>query len=627
MPPLRSRTVTHGRNMAGARALLRATGVAREDIGRPIVAVANSFTEFVPGHVHLREVGQVVSDAVRAAGAIPREFNTIAVDDGIAMGHGGMLYSLPSRELIADAVEYMVNAHCADALICISNCDKITPGMLIAAMRLNIPTVFVSGGPMEAGRPAGAAAIAAGGRKLDLIDSMVASADPSVSDAELLDMEESACPTCGSCSGMFTANSMNCLTEAIGLALPGNGTTLATHAARRGLFERAGAAIAELTRRYYTDGDESVLPRAIASRDAFENAMALDVAMGGSTNTILHLLAAAHEGGVNFGLKEIDELSRRVPCLCKVAPSSSYHVEDVHRAGGIPAILGELDRADLLNTAVRTVHSDSLREFLDAWDLRSDSVRDEAVELYHAAPGGVRTTKPYSQSARWETLDLDRSDGCIRDVAHAFTADGGLAVLYGNLAPEGAIVKTAGVPEELFRFEGTARVFESQEAAVDGILGGAVSAGDVVVIRYEGPRGGPGMQEMLYPTSFLKGKGLGRACALITDGRFSGGTSGLSICHVAPEAAAGGVIALVEDGDAITIDIPRRDLTLEVPDGALAARRDRVLARLHSYRPADRERPVSAALQAYAAMTTSAAQGAARDVGLLGDRAYGSGGR
>ncbi len=627
MPPLRSRTVTHGRNMAGARALLRATGVAREDIGKPIVAVANSFTEFVPGHVHLREVGQVVSAAVKAAGAIPREFNTIAVDDGIAMGHGGMLYSLPSRELIADAVEYMVNAHCADAMICVSNCDKITPGMLIAAMRLNIPTVFVSGGPMEAGRPAGAAAIAAGGRKLDLIDSMVASADPSVSDAELLDMEESACPTCGSCSGMFTANSMNCLTEAIGLALPGNGTTLATHAARRGLFERAGAAIVDITRRYYADDDESVLPRAVACRDAFENAMALDVAMGGSTNTILHLLAAAHEGGVNFGLKEIDELSRRVPCLCKVAPSSSYHVEDVHRAGGIPAILGELDRAGLLSTAVRTVHSESLRDFIDAWDLQSESVRDEAVELYHAAPGGVRTTKPYSQSARWETLDLDRSEGCIRDVAHAYTADGGLAVLYGNLAPEGAIVKTAGVPEELFRFEGTARVFESQEAAVDGILAGAVSAGDVVVIRYEGPRGGPGMQEMLYPTSFLKGKGLGLACALITDGRFSGGTSGLSICHVAPEAAAGGVIALAEDGAAIPHDIPRRDLTLEGPDAGLAARRDRVLARLHSYRPADRERPVSAALQAYAAMTTSAAQGAARDVGLLGDRAAGSGGR
>ena len=615
MPPLRSRTVTHGRNMAGARALLRATGVAREDIGRPIVAVANSFTEFVPGHVHLREVGQVVSDAVRAAGAIPREFNTIAVDDGIAMGHGGMLYSLPSRELIADSVEYMVNAHCADALICISNCDKITPGMFIAAMRLNIPTVFVSGGPLEAGKPV--AGLTTGGRKLDLIDPMVAAADPSVSDAELFEMEESACPTCGSCSGMFTANSMNCLTEAIGLALPGNGTTLATHAARRGLFERAGTAIVELTRRYYTDDDESVLPRAIANREAFENAMALDVAMGGSTNTILHLLAAAHEGEVAFGLKEIDELSRRVPCLCKVAPSSNYHVEDVHRAGGIPAILGELDRGGLLNRSVRTVHSDSLRDFIDAWDLSSGSVRDEAVELYHAAPGGVRTTRPYSQSARWESLDTDRESGCIRDIEHAYTADGGLAVLYGNLAPEGAIVKTAGVPEELFRFEGTARVFESQEDAVDGILGGAVSAGDVVVIRYEGPRGGPGMQEMLYPTSFLKGKGLGRACALITDGRFSGGTSGLSICHVAPEAALGGVIALVANGDQITIDIPRRDLTLEVSDTELATRRDQVLARLHGYRPADRSRPVSAALQAYAAMTTSAATGAARDLSQL----------
>jgi dihydroxy-acid dehydratase len=603
--------------MAGARALLRATGVAREDIGRPIVAVANSFTEFVPGHVHLREVGQVVSAAVKAAGAVPREFNTIAVDDGIAMGHGGMLYSLPSRELIADSVEYMVNAHCADALICISNCDKITPGMLIAAMRLNIPTVFVSGGPMEAGKPLGAAVTNAGGRKLDLIDSMVASADPSVSDAELLEMEESACPTCGSCSGMFTANSMNCLAEAIGLALPGNGTTLATHSARRGLFERAGAAVVELARRYYEEDDESVLPRAVASRDAFENAMALDVAMGGSTNTILHLLAAAHEADVNFGLKEIDELSRRVPCLCKVAPSSNYHVEDVHRAGGIPAILGELDRAGLLNTSVQTVHSGSLKDFLETWDLRSGSVRDEAVELYHAAPGGVRTVKPYSQSARWEELDLDREGGCIRDVAHAYSTDGGLAVLYGNLAPQGAIVKTAGVPEELLRFEGTARVFESQEDAVDGILNGVVQAGDVVVIRYEGPRGGPGMQEMLYPTSFLKGKGLGRACALVTDGRFSGGTSGLSICHIAPEAALGGPIALVEDGDRITIDIPRRELTLEVSDTGLAARREQVLAQLHGYHPAHRDRPVSAALQAYAAMTTSAAQGAARDVSQL----------
>jgi len=613
MPPLRSRTVTHGRNMAGARALLRATGVAREDIGKPIIAVANSFTEFVPGHVHLREVGQVVADAIRAAGAVPREFNTIAVDDGIAMGHGGMLYSLPSRELIADSVEYMVNAHCADAMICISNCDKITPGMLIATMRLNIPTVFVSGGPMEAGAPAGLAS----GRKLDLIDSMVASADPSVSDEQLLAMEESACPTCGSCSGMFTANSMNCLTEAIGLALPGNGSTLATHSARRVLFERAGQVIAEITRQYYAEGDESVLPRSIASRDAFENAMALDVAMGGSTNTILHLLAAAHEAGVNFGLKEIDELSRRVPCLCKVAPSSAYHLEDVHRAGGIPSILGELDRAGLLNRGVRTVHSASLGEFLALWDLGSPSVLPEAVELYHGAPGGVRTTRPYSQSARWETLDTDRAGGCIRDAAHAYTADGGLAVLHGNLAPDGAIVKTAGVPEELWQFSGPAVVFESQEDAVAGILGGAVTAGDVVVIRYEGPRGGPGMQEMLYPTSFLKGKGLGRACALITDGRFSGGTAGLSICHIAPEAAAGGTIALAQDGDTIVIDIPRRELRLDVPQDELAVRRERLLASLGSYRPADRQRPVSAALQVYAAMATSAASGAARDITLI----------
>ena len=624
MPPLRSRTVTHGRNMAGARALLRATGVAREDIGKPIIAVANSFTEFVPGHVHLREVGQVVADAIRAAGAIPREFNTIAVDDGIAMGHGGMLYSLPSRELIADSVEYMVNAHCADAMICISNCDKITPGMLIAAMRLNIPTVFVSGGPMEAGTvgaSTGAGLAAGSGRKLDLIDSMVASADPSVSDEQLLALEESACPTCGSCSGMFTANSMNCLTEAIGLALPGNGSTLATHSARRGLFERAGRAIVEITRQYYANGDESVLPRSIASRDAFENAMTVDVAMGGSTNTILHLLAAAHEGSVDFGLKEIDELSRRVPCLCKVAPSSAYHLEDVHRAGGIPSILGELDRAGLLNREVRTVHSTSLREFLDAWDLGSASVSDEAVELYHGAPGGVRTTRPFSQSARWDTLDTDRARGCIRDAAHAYTTDGGLAVLYGNLGPDGAIVKTAGVPEELWRFSGPAVVFESQEHAVAGILGGTVTAGDVVIIRYEGPRGGPGMQEMLYPTSYLKGKGLGRDCALITDGRFSGGTSGLSICHVAPEAAAGGVIALAETGDTVVIDIPRRELRLEVSENELASRRDRVLASLGSYRPAARERPVSVALQVYAAMATSASTGAARDIGLIADSA------
>jgi dihydroxy-acid dehydratase len=609
MPALRSRTVTHGRNMAGARALLRATGVAREDLGKPIIAVANSFTEFVPGHVHLREVAQVVSEAIKQAGAVPREFNTIAVDDGIAMGHGGMLYSLPSRELIADSVEYMVNAHCADAMICISNCDKITPGMLIAAMRLNIPTVFVSGGPMEAGKP-----IVTAGNKLDLIDPMIASADPKVDDAELAQMEESACPTCGSCSGMFTANSMNCLTEAIGLALPGNGTTLATHTARKDLFEKAGRLIVEITKKHYEQNDDSVLPRNIATRDAFENAMALDVAMGGSTNTILHLLAAAHEAGVNFGLKEIDELSRRVPCLCKVAPNSPvYHVEDVHRAGGIQTILGELDRAGLLNRTVHTVHGEPLA----AWDLRSGSTTPEAVELYHAAPGGVRTTQGFSQGARWDSLDTDAESGCIRDVSHAYTADGGLAVLTGNLAPDGAIVKTAGVPEELFRFEGPAVVFESQEAAVDGILGGAVAAGDVVIIRYEGPKGGPGMQEMLYPTSFLKGKGLGRSCALITDGRFSGGTSGLSICHVAPEAAGGGAIALVRDGDRIIIDIPRRELRLDVPDAELATRREELLATLHGYRPVDRQRPISTALQLYAATATSAATGAARDITQL----------
>jgi dihydroxy-acid dehydratase len=612
MPPLRSRTVTHGRNMAGARALLRATGVERADFGKPIVAVANSFTQFVPGHVHLHQVGQVVADAVKQAGGVPREFNTIAVDDGIAMGHGGMLYSLPSREHIADAVEYMVNAHCADALICVSNCDKITPGMLIAAMRLNIPTVFVSGGPMEAGKPVD------GVTKLDLIDPMIASADESVSDERLAEMEENACPTCGSCSGMFTANSMNCLTEAIGLALPGNGTTLATHAARKRLFQDAGRQIVEITRRYYDEDDESVLPLNIATRDAFENAMALDVAMGGSTNTILHLLAAAREARVDFGLKEIDELSRRVPCLCKVAPSTAkYHVEDVHRAGGIPAILGELDRAGLLNRTVRTVHSESLTEFLAAYDVRAESPAPDAVELYHAGPGGVRTTEPYSQHARWDSLDLDREQGCIRDAEHAYTRDGGLAVLYGNIAPDGAIVKTAGVAEELWTFAGPAVVFESQEDAVDGILAGQVTPGDVVVIRYEGPKGGPGMQEMLYPTSFLKGRGLGKSCALITDGRFSGGTSGLSIGHASPEAASGGKIALIEDGDRIVIDIPRRSLDLDVPDDELRAREDKLLAELGGFRPRDRQRPVSAALQAYAAMATSASTGAARDITQL----------
>jgi dihydroxy-acid dehydratase len=613
MPPLRSRTVTHGRNMAGARALLRATGVAREDFGKPIVAVANSFTEFVPGHVHLREVGQVVAAAVKEAGGIPREFNTIAVDDGIAMGHGGMLYSLPSREHIADAVEYMVNAHCADALICVSNCDKITPGMLIAAMRLNIPTVFVSGGPMEAGKPVD------GTTKLDLIDPMIASADESVSDETLAQMEENACPTCGSCSGMFTANSMNCLTEAIGLALPGNGTILATHVARKKLFEDAGRRVVDLARRYYESGDDSVLPLSVATRDAFENAMALDVAMGGSTNTILHLLAAAHEAHVGFGLKEIDELSRRVPCVCKVAPATAkYHIEDVHRAGGIPGILGELDRAGLLNRTVHTIHGDSLGAFLESWDVRSPNAKPEALELFHAAPGGVRTTRPYSQNTRWDDLDLDRTAGCIRDVEHAYTKDGGLAMLYGNLAAEGAVVKTAGVEEELWTFEGPAVVFESQEEAVEGILGDRVKPGDVVVIRYEGPKGGPGMQEMLYPTSFLKGRGLGKACALVTDGRFSGGTSGLSIGHASPEAAAGGGIALVEDGDRVVIDIPGREIRLDVPADVLRDRRERLLKDLGSFRPRDRQRQVSVALRAYAAMATSASTGAARDISQIG---------
>ncbi|GAA3085492.1 dihydroxy-acid dehydratase [Streptosporangium carneum] len=610
MPALRSRTVTHGRNMAGARALLRATGVEGGDFGKPIIAVANSFTQFVPGHVHLREVGDVVAGAIREAGAIPREFNTIAVDDGIAMGHGGMLYSLPSRELIADAVEYMVNAHCADALICVSNCDKITPGMLLAAFRLNIPTVFVSGGPMEAGKTPG--------RKLDLIDPMIASADDSVSDAELLEMEESACPTCGSCSGMFTANSMNCLAEAIGLALPGNGTILATHKARKKLFQDAGRQLVEITRRYYEQDDESVLPRSVATKDAFENAMALDVAMGGSTNTILHILAAAREAGVDFGLKEINEISLRVPCLCKVAPATAkYHVEDVHRAGGIPAILGELDRAGLIHRDAHTVNGGTIGDYIDAWDPCSASVLPEAVELWHAAPGNVRTVKPYSQEARWESLDLDRSEGCVRDSEHAYTRDGGLAVLYGNIATEGCIVKTAGVDESIWRFSGPAVVFESQDDAVEGILNNKVKAGDVVVIRYEGPKGGPGMQEMLYPTSFLKGKGLGKVCALVTDGRFSGGTSGLSIGHASPEAAEGGTIALVEDGDLVEIDIPGRSIELKVSEEELAARRERLVTELGGYRPRDRHRPVSAALQAYAALTTSASTGASRDLSQL----------
>ncbi|GAA1875574.1 dihydroxy-acid dehydratase [Asanoa iriomotensis] len=599
--------------MAGARALWRATGMTDDDFGKPIVAIANSFTQFVPGHVHLRNMGALVAEAVTEAGGVGREFNTIAVDDGIAMGHGGMLYSLPSRELIADAVEYMVNAHTADALVCISNCDKITPGMLLAALRLNIPTVFVSGGPMEAGKTVAVDGVVRG--KLDLIDAMIAASNDAVTDAELNEIERSACPTCGSCSGMFTANSMNCLTEAIGLALPGNGSTLATHSARRQLFLDAGRTVVDLARRYYDDDDSSVLPRSIATRPAFENAVALDVAMGGSTNTVLHLLAAAREAELDFGVKDIDAISRRVPCLAKVAPNTQkYHMEDVHRAGGIPAILGELARGGALDTSVHSVHSPSLSSWLSEWDIRSGSASPAAVSLFHAAPGGVRTTEPFSTSNRWSTLDTDAADGCIRDFAHAYTVDGGLAILHGNLAPEGAVVKTAGVDEELWRFSGPAKVFESQEAAVDGILAKEIQPGDVVVIRYEGPRGGPGMQEMLYPTSFLKGRGLGKACALITDGRFSGGTSGLSIGHVSPEAAGGGLIALVEEGDEIVIDIPARSLTLNVSDEVLSARRVAQEKREKPYTPVDRERPVSAALRAYASMATSASDGAYRKV-------------
>ncbi|MEV7596589.1 dihydroxy-acid dehydratase [Kitasatospora sp. NPDC089797] len=614
MPELRSRTVTHGRNMAGARALLRAAGVAREDFGKPIIAVANSFTEFVPGHTHLQPVGRIVSEAIKEAGGIPREFNTIAVDDGIAMGHGGMLYSLPSRDLIADSVEYMVNAHCADALICISNCDKITPGMLMAALRLNIPTVFVSGGPMEAGK---ATLVDGTVRKLDLIDAISQAVNENVSDEDIAIIEENACPTCGSCSGMFTANSMNCLTEAIGLSLPGNGSVLATHTARRDLYERAGRTVVEITNRHYGQDDASVLPRAIAGRAAFENAMALDIAMGGSTNTILHLLAAAQEAELDFDMRAIDAISRKVPCLSKVAPNGSYYMEDVHRAGGIPAILGELYRGGLLNEDVHTVHADSLAEWLKTWDVRGGSPSAEAVELWHAAPGCKRSAEAFSQSERWDTLDTDAAGGCIRSVEHAYSVEGGLAVLYGNLAEDGCIVKTAGVDESIWTFSGPAVVCESQEAAVEAILAKRVTEGDVVVIRYEGPKGGPGMQEMLYPTSFLKGRGLGKACALITDGRFSGGTSGLSIGHASPEAASGGTIALVEDGDTITIDIPARTIALEVPAEVLAERR-RALEAGHGYRPKDRVRQVSQALRAYAAMATSADKGAVRDVSKLG---------
>ncbi|WP_040836931.1 dihydroxy-acid dehydratase [Nocardia brevicatena] len=612
MPPLRSRTTTIGRNAAGARALWRATGMTDTDFGKPIVAIANSYTQFVPGHVHLKNLGEIVAESVRAADGVPREFHTIAVDDGIAMGHGGMLYSLPSREIIADSVEYMVNAHTADALVCISNCDKITPGMLNAAMRLNIPTVFVSGGPMEAGK-----AVVVGGvaqAPTDLITAIAASANSSVTEEGLTEVERSACPTCGSCSGMFTANSMNCLTEALGLALPGNGSTLATHAARRALFERAGTIVVEIANRWYRDDDDSILPRNVADAKAFRNAMALDVAMGGSTNTVLHILAAAREGEIDFDLRTIEETSRRVPTLSKVAPNSDYHMEDVHRAGGIPAILGELRRAGLLETDVTTVHTPTLDEWLDTWDIRSGKASEEAVELFHAAPGGVRTTEPFSTENRWSSLDTDAANGCIRDIEHAYTAEGGLVVLRGNLAPDGAVLKTAGIDEELFTFQGPAVVVESQEEAVSVILEKKIQPGDVIVVRYEGPAGGPGMQEMLHPTAFLKGSGLGKKCALITDGRFSGGTSGLSIGHISPEAAGGGAIGLVENGDPIRIDVASRTLELLVDDTVLAERRAKMEARERPWQPLHRERPVTTALRAYAAMATSADKGAVRRI-------------
>jgi len=609
MPTYRSRTTTHGRNMAGARGLWRATGMKDEDFGKPIIAIANSFTQFVPGHVHLKDLGQMVAREIEAAGGVAKEFNTIAIDDGIAMGHGGMLYSLPSRELIADSVEYMVNAHCADAIVCISNCDKITPGMLMAALRLNVPVVFVSGGPMEAGK-----VVYKGETKaLDLVDAMVMAADDKVEDEEVAVVERSACPTCGSCSGMFTANSMNCLTEALGLSLPGNGSLVATHADRKELFLKAGRLIVEITKRYYEQNDESVLPRSIASFAAFENAMALDIAMGGSTNTVLHLLAAAREAGVPFTMKDIDRMSRKVPHLCKVAPSiATVHMEDVHRAGGVIGILGELDRKGLINRDVPTVHAPTLGDAIARWDV-TRSNDPQVSELYRAAPGGRRTTEAFSQAERHGELDLDRSKGVIRDIAHAYSRDGGLAVLYGNLAEDGCIVKTAGVDPSSLVFTGKARVYESQEDAVSGILTGKVKAGDFVVIRYEGPKGGPGMQEMLYPTSYLKSKGLGKDCALITDGRFSGGTSGLSIGHVSPEAAEGGAIGLVEENDTITVDIPRRSIRVEVSDEILAARRAAMEAKGEkAWQPVARNRVVSTALKVYALHTTSAANGAVR---------------
>ncbi|WP_095082678.1 dihydroxy-acid dehydratase [Mesorhizobium sophorae] len=612
MPAYRSRTTTHGRNMAGARGLWRATGMKDSDFGKPIIAVVNSFTQFVPGHVHLKDLGQLVAREIEKAGGVAKEFNTIAVDDGIAMGHDGMLYSLPSRELIADSVEYMVNAHCADAMVCISNCDKITPGMLMASLRLNIPTVFVSGGPMEAGK----VVLAGKTQALDLVDAMVAAADDKISDEDVKVIERSACPTCGSCSGMFTANSMNCLTEALGLSLPGNGSTLATHADRKRLFVEAGHLIVDLAQRYYEQDDETALPRNIASKAAFENAMTLDIAMGGSTNTVLHILAAAHEGEINFDQDDIDALSRKVPVLCKVAPAKAdVHMEDVHRAGGIMAILGQLDNAGLINRDLPTVHTRTLGEALDHWDISrstSQSVRD----FFLAAPGGVPTQVAFSQDRRWDDLDLDREKGVIRSVEHPFSKDGGLAVLKGNLALDGCIVKTAGVDESILKFTGPARVFESQDASVKAILANEIKAGDVVVIRYEGPRGGPGMQEMLYPTSYLKSKGLGKACALVTDGRFSGGTSGLSIGHVSPEAAEGGLIGLVQEGDTVEIDIPNRTIRLAVSDAELASRRAAMEAKgIAAWKPEEkRKRKVTTALRAYAAMATSAAKGAVRFV-------------
>ncbi|ASC90217.1 dihydroxy-acid dehydratase [Alcaligenes sp. DN25] len=617
MPQYRSRTSTHGRNMAGARALWRATGMKDEDFSKPIIAVVNSFTQFVPGHVHLKDMGQLVARQIEAVGGVAKEFNTIAVDDGIAMGHGGMLYSLPSRELIADSVEYMVNAHCADAMVCISNCDKITPGMLMAAMRLNIPVVFVSGGPMEAGKvysPDGKTVV----QKLDLVDAMIQAADPNVTDEQAEAVERSACPTCGSCSGMFTANSMNCLTEALGLSLPGNGTIVATHARRQGLFERAGSLIVDLAKRYYEQDDESVLPRNIATYQAFENAMTLDVAMGGSTNTVLHLLAAAQEAGVEFTMADIDKISRRVPCLCKVAPATpEFHMEDVHRAGGIMAILAELARADLLNLDVGNVHSGTLREAIKRWDVKGDNVK-AISDFFRASPGGIPTQVAFSQDRYYQELDTDRVKGCIRDKANAYSQDGGLAVLYGNLAINGCIVKTAGVDESILTFTGTARVYESQDDSVAAILDGVVKAGDVVIIRYEGPKGGPGMQEMLYPTSYLKSMGLGKSSALFTDGRFSGGSSGLVIGHASPEAAEGGNIALVQDGDTIEIDIPNRRIHLAISDEEMAARRAEMESRgSKAWKPVNRERVVSQALKAYAALATSADRGAVRDVSQL----------